>query len=362
MMLSTHPVMPQSPRVGARSRPDPKYSRGDDPAVVAVARTQTGDLLPSPTQPAGDETGYGSPLLHADCTASFVNRCFTRGAGAGVSRPRWVGGFATDEAAKAARDEARVKARQGEYIDRNSITVTAYLDDWIASHAMEIKPRTLHDYRSCIRLYVTPRIGNMPVQAVRPSTITRLYRDLLTSGGVDGKPLAVTTVTHLHAVLRKAFRDAVIVDELIASNPVERAKRPRAQANEPGTVWTVAQLRAFLSTARQHRLFAFFHVAAYTGARRGELLNLQWSAVDLDGKKITLSPDRPLSLMASGSPGPPRAAGPVRSPSMTPPWPSSVNTGQTRSPTSSVPETPGWVPRMATSSRPAGVGRSTPTL
>ena len=94
----------------------------------------------------------------------------------GVSRPRWVGGFATEEAAKAARDQARVQARHGEYIDRNSITVTAYLDDWIESHAMEIKPRTLLDYRACIRLYVTPRIGHMPIQAVRPSTITRLYR------------------------------------------------------------------------------------------------------------------------------------------------------------------------------------------
>ena len=207
----------------------------------------------------------------------------------GVSRPRWVGGFATEEAAKEARDQARVQARRGEYIDRNSITLTAYLDDWIESHAMEIKPRTLLDYRACIRLYVTPRIGHMPIQAVRPSTITRLYRDLLTSGGRGGKPLAVPTVTHLHAVLRKAFRDALIVDELIASNPVERAKRPRAQAREPGTVWSVAQLRVFLNTARQHRLFAFFHVAAYTGARRGELLNLQWSAVDLDGKKITIT-------------------------------------------------------------------------
>jgi integrase len=124
---------------------------------------------------------------------------------------------------------------------------------------------------------------------VRPSTITKLYRDLLTGGGHDGQPLAVPTVTHLHAVLRKAFRDAVIVDELIASNPVERAKRPRARTHEPGTVWTVTQLRAFLDTARGHRLFAFFHLAAYTGARRGELLNLQWSAVDLDGKKITIT-------------------------------------------------------------------------
>ena len=207
----------------------------------------------------------------------------------GVSKPRWVGGFATEEEAKAARDESRVKARRGEYIDRNRVSVTAYLDGWIDSHAMEIKPRTLVDYRACIRLCVTPRIGHLPIQAVRPSTITKLYRDLLTSGGRDGQPLAVATVTHLHAVLRKAFHDAVIVDELIGSNPVERAKRPRVQAQEPGSVWTVVQLRAFLATARQHRLFAFFHVAAYTGARRGELLNLRWKDIDLDGKKITIT-------------------------------------------------------------------------
>jgi integrase len=126
-------------------------------------------------------------------------------------------------------------------------------------------------------------------QTPGPFTITTLYRDLLTSGGRDGKPLAITTVIHLHAVLRKAFRDAVIVDELFGSNPVERAKRPRVQAHEPGTVWTVAQLRAFLTAARQHRLFAFFHVAAYTGARRGELLNLRWTDIDLGTKKVTIT-------------------------------------------------------------------------
>lgn len=220
-------------------------------------------------------------------TWSYVIR--VKDTATGVSKPRWVGGYATEQEAKAARDEARVKARRGEYIDHNPITVTAYLDDWIDSHAMEIKPRTLHDYRSCIRLYVTPRIGHLPIQAVRPSTITKLYRNLLTSGGRDGKPLAIATVTHLHAVLRKAFRDAVIVDELIGSNPVERAKRPRGQGHDPGTVWTVAQLRAFLATAQQHRLSAFFHVAAYTGARRGELLNLRWPDIDLAAKTITIT-------------------------------------------------------------------------
>jgi integrase len=83
----------------------------------------------------------------------------------GISKPRWVGGFATEEAAKQARDEGRVKAHRGEYIDHNRITVAEYLDDWIESHAIEIKPRTLLDYRSCIRLYVTPRIGHLPLLA-----------------------------------------------------------------------------------------------------------------------------------------------------------------------------------------------------
>ncbi|MBT2226039.1 site-specific integrase [Nonomuraea sp. NEAU-A123] len=54
-------------------------------------------------------------------------------------------------------------------------------------------------------------------------------------------------------------------------------------------MWTTAQLKSFLTSARNHRLWAFFHVAAYTGARRGELLHLRWADVDLDGKQLTIT-------------------------------------------------------------------------
>ncbi|MET8143463.1 site-specific integrase [Sphaerisporangium sp. NPDC005288] len=79
------------------------------------------------------------------------------------------------------------------------------------------------------------------------------------------------------------------VEELLTSNPVERAKRPKHVYAEPGSVWTPEQLRTFLSLAGSHRLFAFFHLAAYTGARRGELVNLRWSNVDFVGKTITIA-------------------------------------------------------------------------
>ncbi|MEV0626889.1 tyrosine-type recombinase/integrase [Nonomuraea wenchangensis] len=48
-------------------------------------------------------------------------------------------------------------------------------------------------------------------------------------------------------------------------------------------------LRAFLATTQEHCLYAFFHLAAYTGARRGELLNLRWTDVDLDKPQIHIT-------------------------------------------------------------------------
>jgi len=208
----------------------------------------------------------------------------------GVSKPKWVGGFATEDEAKAARDEARVKARRGEYIERNQVTVTDYLTEWLDTHSVQIKPKTLQMYRFLVDRYVVPRIGEMRLQAVRPATITKLYRDLSASGGRDGKGLSPRTVEYVHAVLRKAFRDAVEIEQLLPSNPVERAKRPRKKRSEPGEVWTPAQLKVFLEeAARSHRLWAFFHVAAYTGARRGELLCLRWPDVDLDSAEVRIA-------------------------------------------------------------------------
>ena len=217
---------------------------------------------------------------------SYVIR--VRDPASGVSKPKWVGGFETEEAAKAARDEARVRARRGEFVNRSPSTVADYLAGWLAAHAAAVKPKTYAGYRHDIDHYIVPRIGQLRLQALRPATITRLYQDLAEHGGRDGGQLSAWTISHVHRTLRKALADAVQIDQLLASNPAARSKRPRDRGAEPSRVWAADQLDSFLAFARSHRLYAFYRLAAYSGARRGELLYLRWSAVDLDAGEVTL--------------------------------------------------------------------------
>src|SRR5215831_3103540 len=138
---------------------------------------------------------------------SYVIR--VRDPATGVSKPRWVGGFETEEDAKAARDEARVQARRGGYVNRSALTVAAYLAEWLEAHASTVKPKTLAGYRHDIEHYIVPRIGRMRLQALRPAMISKLYRDLAEHGGRDGQVLSATTISNIHRTLRKALADAV---------------------------------------------------------------------------------------------------------------------------------------------------------
>lgn len=207
----------------------------------------------------------------------------------GVSKPRWVGGFPSETAAKAARDGARKEARRGEYVHPVQVTVREYLTEWLETHALEVKPKTLDGYRYMINSYVLPRLGGLQLQAVRPAHLTTLYRDLLETGGQHRTGLSKRTVDYVHSILRKALNDAVITEQLLPANPALRAKRPHGRRSEIAVVWSAQQLSLFLGHAEDHRLYPFLHTAAFTGARRGELLNLRWRDVDLTIGSIAIT-------------------------------------------------------------------------
>lgn len=54
------------------------------------------------------------------------------------------------------------------------------------------------------------------------------------------------------------------------------------------SVWTPEQLCTFLDSVRTDRLFAAWLMAAMTGMRRGELLRLKWSDLDLEAGTVSV--------------------------------------------------------------------------
>jgi len=210
----------------------------------------------------------------------------------GRTKPKWVGGFDSEKSAALARDKARVALGQGNYIEPTHVTVADFISVWIEGHAMRIKPTTLHSYRGLIASYLIPRLGAIKLQNLKPSDIERFYIELITTAGKAGKPLHPATAGKCVAILKKCLTYAVNTEALLMFNPASRVSIPTAVCKRP-TPLTRGELQTFLHEATSHRLFFFFRLSAYTGARRGELLALRW--LDFDGKAITISKSRTMA-------------------------------------------------------------------
>lgn len=206
----------------------------------------------------------------------------------GKTKQVWVSGFSTEKEAKDARDKSRAAVSSGMYVAPHKVTVEAYLRHWIEVHALTLKPTTEADYRGRIERNIIPRLGKLPLSSLRPSDVQRFYADLRREGGANGRPLAAKTVENIGAVLKVALAHAVDVDVLLPRNPSSRVRMPKGDSKRNET-WTSSELQVFFGGMQDHRLFALFRLAAYTGARRSELLGIKWSDVDFDRCRVTIA-------------------------------------------------------------------------
>ncbi len=207
----------------------------------------------------------------------------------GKTKPKWVGGFESERLAKIARDKARVAIANRDYATPGKLTVGEFLLSWIDNHEKRLKPTTAHKYRQLIRLYLIPQLGSVKITDLRPTHIENFYSYYTLNSGVNGQVLAASTVGQCGAILKKALKYAVEVEGLMSFNPATRVPLPKGSGKSV-TPWSMEELNTFMEAAKEHRLFFFFRLSAFTGARRGELLALRWS--DFDGKSILITKSR----------------------------------------------------------------------
>lgn len=172
----------------------------------------------------------------------------------------------------------------GTLVSRNTVTVGDYIRSWMDTAPLSAK--TLERYREILAAQIDPHIGNIPLQKLRRDDLKRWHQALLKNGAKDGSPLAPKTIRQCHGIVAKAL--AVAVDgEILSRNVASRMTLPKIETEEI-QILSVDEIGAMLKRLEGHRLRPVAELAIGTGARRGELLALRWSDIDLDAGTLRI--------------------------------------------------------------------------
>ncbi len=213
----------------------------------------------------------------------------------------WSKGFPTRREAEQVERDMKSKAERGVNLSASALTLQEFFDTvWWANvdarrQRGDIAIGTALHYRVVAKSYVLPELGEKRLRELRAADLRKLYASL-------GQRLSARTVQAAHRVVAMMLAFAQ-EDGYMPSNPAHardvapRGLRRRADAPDVVHAWDGAQVRTFLEAIAGDRLYALWRLAALSGMRRGELLGLRWSDLDLDAstarveRSLVLSPD-----------------------------------------------------------------------
>lgn len=193
-------------------------------------------------------------------------------------RLRWRGPYETITAARAARGDARAKARHGVRESANPrLRFGDAAERWLAEQVVELRRQTRDRYRSHVRNHLGPRWGDRRMDALDVTDAVRLVRDLRASG------LAESSINSVLQVANRVFKFARRHCSWRGDNPIElleRNERPKVTATRDRRIYTRDELVQTLA-ASWEPWTTIFRLADDVGGRESELLGLWWENLDL---------------------------------------------------------------------------------
>jgi integrase len=188
-------------------------------------------------------------------------------------------------------------ADAGTLPEPSKATVAEYLQAWLGTGreddeqsvrdgSNDLSPKTAERYRQLAEQQIIPHLGDKVMQRLKPHEVEDWHSTLRKRGGNGGRPLSARTVGHAHRVLHRALQRAVEA-EVLARN-VASIKRPPKVEEEEVEILTSDQVRLVIDKLVGHPLYEIAVVDLATGMRRGELLALRLSDIDLDGATVRI--------------------------------------------------------------------------
>ena len=184
----------------------------------------------------------------------------------------------TRSEAEAALVELRNLNSSGLMTDTRQQKLGEYLDYWLSTNKATLRSSTYQSYEPIVRLYLKPGLGNKPIAKLRVTEVQSFLDEQLRSGA------SIRTIQKQRLVLSAALKRAE-QEELLVRNVARLARIPQYHPKEI-IPWSEAQLKQFLSFAKNDPLYPVFVLLAFYGLRTSEALGLTWQNVDIENKVV----------------------------------------------------------------------------
>lgn len=207
--------------------------------------------------------------------------------------------FKTSKDANAFLAKVEHSINTGMYADARGLKVGEYLDLWLDTYAVNVRPNSRNSYEVMIRQHIKPHIGGTRLESLSTLAIQHMYGEILKTQYSPAKyeergtlrvcvsparTYSVKTVRNIHALLHLAL-DQARREGMIAKNPADDAKLPSARPKDY-TIPTPEQMKRLLGELRGVDCFLVILTCAVMGCRRGEALGLYWSDIDFEESKL----------------------------------------------------------------------------
>ena len=225
---------------------------------------------------------------------------------------RWEGRYVAghDEAGKPIRKnvlgktQAEVKEKLKKALDEcqridvyraDEFTVESWLKLWYEVYSKpNIREATQERYWNHIRYHIIPEIGKIKLTALTGRHIQKMYNNTREHGRVKKGPndkrdpaLSASYIRSLHRMLHMALARAV-KEQLILRNPCDDVILPKAEKREM-KILKPENIKDYLEEANRRGVLPLFFLELCSGLRKGELVALLWSDLDVENKTISIS-------------------------------------------------------------------------
>lgn len=203
------------------------------------------------------------------------------------------------------KTQAEVKTKLRQAIEKSaqldmsrtgSYTVETWLKLWYEIYAEpRLRETTKAYYQNYINNHIIPELGGIKLDKLTTIQIQKFYNELQKYGRIQryehielkDKGLSVRVIRGIHTLLNNALEQAV-AEHLILTNPAKGCKLPKLEKKEM-KILPQEKIGPYLAEAENRGVLAPLYLELTTGLRRGELLALLWSDLDIENKTISIT-------------------------------------------------------------------------